>query len=172
MGGVIGILYAARNTEPARRALSVLKNRRFLHDYRRAQSDKVDGTMWVPATDNSPEIDFRFLDGKLSIRGQMSPGSGRLRALLETAAESLNHFLRHYHGPLEFVFELDGVPSFLLPDIRELVRLLAVAECPSVVVRWKYDGSSEFMRQEAGSFKEVFEAERRKNTYIFTCIPI
>lgn len=166
--GLIGAIYAARNTELVRRISSALFVRRSLHDYRRKQIAIAVDPFFVSATGSTPEVDFRFLHGKLSIRGRAS-GAG-MHDLFERAAEALAHFLKLYHGPLEFVFELDHFTSMYHPDIVELVRLLAQAECTSVIVRWKYHRHFMMMLEIGVSLQDIFNAERRKARYIFSCV--
>jgi hypothetical protein len=115
----------------------------------------------------SPEIDFRFINNKISIRGAIN--FVRDDPTIPTILDWLERKLTSHNESLEFVFDLEMVISSASPFLVRLVRILALSECESVFVRWKYRAEDKLNKSLGLGMKELFDSNRRKSNFVFYC---
>lgn len=112
----------------------------------------------IAATNESPEIDFRYAENRLSIRGESYPENAM--AFYSPVRASLQNYLEATSGGIEVDVALRYFNSSSTKIIRMLIGMLnAAAEAgKSVVVRWHHDPEDDMMAEFGLDLKEEFRA--------------
>lgn len=112
----------------------------------------------IAATNESPEIDFRYAENRLSIRGESYPENAM--AFYSPIRASLQNYLEAATGGIEVDVALRYFNSSSTKIIRMLIGMLnAAAEAgKSVVVRWHHDPEDDMMAEFGLDLKEEFRA--------------
>lgn len=111
---------------------------------------------FIPATERSPEVDFRFQENRLSLRGEAYP---------EDAAAFFGPLLKLLHDhcasipgqALQVEFRLDYFNTSSAKALMNMIQILEHAERAGtrVDLRWCYQKDDEVMRE----FGEDFSME-------------
>lgn len=112
----------------------------------------------IAATNESPEIDFRYSENRLSIRGESYPENAM--AFYSPIRASLQNYLDSANGGIEVDVALRYFNSSSTKIIRMLIAMLnAAAEAgKSAVVRWHHDPEDDMMAEFGLDLKEEFRA--------------
>lgn len=112
----------------------------------------------IAATNESPEIDFRYAENRLSIRGESYPENAM--AFYSPVRASLQNYLEATSGGIEVDVALRYFNSSSTKIIRMLIGMLnAAAEAgKSIVVRWHHDPEDDMMAEFGLDLKEEFRA--------------
>lgn len=112
----------------------------------------------IAATNESPEIDFRYSENRLSIRGESYPENAM--AFYSPIRASLQNYLEATPGGIEVDVALRYFNSSSTKIIRMLIGMLnAAAEAgKSAVVRWHHDPEDDMMAEFGLDLKEEFRA--------------
>lgn len=109
----------------------------------------------IPATERSPEVDFDFSGGRLSIRGESYPEDAA--ALFGPLFAALDRFLAAGPGPdILFDFELIYFNSSSAKALMNMFQLLekAAEGGRAVTVNWIFAPEDETMREFGEDFSE------------------
>jgi hypothetical protein len=112
--------------------------------------------MFIPAMERSPEVDFRFLENRLCMRGEAYP---------EDAAAFFGPLLKQLHAycdsirgqELEVEFQLDYFNTSSAKALMNMIQILetAVRHGTQVSLRWCFQKDDDVMRE----FGEDFSTE-------------
>lgn len=114
----------------------------------------------IAATNESPEIDFRYSEHRLAIRGESYPENAM--AFYAPIRASLQGYLDGL--PAGARFEVDVALRYFNSSSTKLIRLLvgmlnAAAEAGrTAVVRWHHDPEDDMMAEFGLDLKEEFRA--------------
>lgn len=112
----------------------------------------------IAATNESPEIDFRYSENRLSIRGESYPENAM--AFYSPIRASLQNYLDTATGGIEVDVALRYFNSSSTKIIRMLIAMLntAAEAGKSAVVRWHHDPEDDMMAEFGLDLKEEFRA--------------
>jgi hypothetical protein len=112
--------------------------------------------MFIPAMERSPEVDFRFLENRLSLRGEAYPEDpaaffGPLLKRLSAHCEAIRG------QELQVEFRLDYFNTSSAKALMNMIQILenAVRAGTRVTLRWCFQKDDEVMRE----FGEDFSME-------------
>jgi len=112
--------------------------------------------MFIPAMERSPEVDFRFLENRLSLRGEAYPEDpaaffGPLLKRLSSHCEAIRG------QELQVEFRLDYFNTSSAKALMNMIQILenAVRAGTRVTLRWCFQKDDEVMRE----FGEDFSME-------------
>jgi len=111
---------------------------------------------FIPATERSPEVDFRFTENRLSLRGEAYPEDAA--AFFGPLLKLLNDHCEGIRGQeLQVDFKLDYFNTSSAKALMNMIQILeqAVRAGTRVNLRWHYQKDDDVMRE----FGEDFSME-------------
>ena len=112
--------------------------------------------VFIPAMERSPEVDFRFLENRLSLKGEAYPEDAA--AFFGPLLKLLTAYCESTHGhELQFEFQLDYFNTSSAKALMNMIQILenAVRRGTRVNLSWYYQKDDEVMRE----FGEDFSME-------------
>lgn len=114
--------------------------------------------LYIPATNETPEIDFRFSEHKLHMRGESYPENAM--AFYAPIRASLNDYLAGAQTPgeVEAHFELKYFNSSSTKLIRSMIALMhdAAHAGRRIVTHWYHDPDDDMMSEFGNDLKDEF----------------
>jgi hypothetical protein len=112
--------------------------------------------MFIPAMERSPEVDFRFEENRLSLRGEAYPEDAA--AFFGPLLRQLSAYCETIHGQeLHVEFQLDYFNTSSAKALMNMIQILetAVRHGARVSLRWCFQKDDDVMRE----FGEDFSTE-------------
>jgi hypothetical protein len=114
--------------------------------------------LYIPATNETPEIDFRFNEHRLHINGESYPENAM--AFYAPIRASLNDYLAtaQPHSEVEAYFALKYFNSSSTKLIRSMIALMhdAAQSGKRIVTHWYHDPDDDMMSEFGNDLKDEF----------------